>query len=692
MPAKIGRYLIQRRIGAGGMAVVYAALQESPRRVVALKVMRPGIAASSTARRFKREMEILARLRHPNIAQIHDAGMWDDGGGGMPYFVMEYIPEASPIDERCDAKSLDLRGRLKLFVKVCAGVQHGHAQGIVHRDLKPGNILVDAQGEPKIIDYGVARAAEADFGGATQQTEAGKLVGTVAFMSPEQVEARGGEIDPRTDVYALGVILYRLLTDRSPYPLSGMALHEAIRVIREDQPIKPSVIRPELKGDLETILLTALQKDRTRRYADAGAMGRDVLRFLAHKPIKARPAGPLYRLTLFVRRNRSAVIATTAIAAALLLVAAGGLWIWRSAVDLSSERERLRQVDAERQRSDREARAGAAATLAPPTTPARERVVLAEHAAPVRALAGDGAGRSLASLDDAGTLLVWDLAARRVGQRTSGLDGLSGPMAMMPAGDRVLLGRIDGLVEAMRVVDGEFEETPLQHTGTVSAIAASPDGRFVASAATDLVVQLWPTSERAARPLRAIDGAVASLAFGPAGRPLAAGMASGDVATLFDLRASAEGEPEVGVQRVRIGRAAVASVALDRNGSLLAAGSTEGVLRVAPPDDTTRGPTTLAHDHELAAMALHPSGRTLASADFHGHVRLWSVPTAADSAGGLVHTREFLHVARAADGRESPVAVRVLLYTGDGAWLAVGGADGRIVLMPVNERGVIEGE
>jgi len=680
MPARIGKYAIQRRIGSGGMAVVYAALQDSPRRVVAVKVMRPGIAASATARRFRRESEILARLRHPHIAQIYDAGLWDDGAGGMPYFVMEYIPDAAALDAYCDANQLDQRQRLKLFVKVCAGVQHGHAQGIVHRDLKPGNVLVTAQGEPKIIDYGVARATEADLAGQTQQTEAGKLVGTVSFMSPEQVEARPGEIDPRTDVYALGVILYRLLTDRSPYPLSGLRLHEAVRVIREDAPTRPSAIRPELRGDLETILLTCLDKDRTRRYADAGALGRDLLRYLAHKPIKARPAGPLYRLRLFGRRNRGAVLATSVITASLLLLGSGAAWMWFNWQELQIERQRLAEDASAREARDREARTSAAASLEPAPKTSIETIVAGAH--PVLSVATDGAGSKLVALDSDGVLRVWSLPDRKALLQSPALEGLAGPLAMMPAGDRILLGRRDGLVEAMRLDDGGFEQTPLEGRDAVTALAISADGRLVASAGRDLLVRVWPTSEVSARLLRGLEGLGSALALSPDGNLLAAGFERGSLMLSSDLRSPAgsasEDAPPI---RISLGRDPISHLAFSADGSLLFAATGAGrlhafgSLRSNPP--TTRW-SIQAHPRGLTAMAIHPGARCVATADEGGGIRFWSPE------GTLL--RELEHGGIASDATVVKQAVWTLAYLED--LLIVGDNAGRITLIPVDERGL----
>ncbi|MHC4650064.1 MAG: serine/threonine protein kinase [Planctomycetota bacterium] len=287
-PRRIGHYHVKRTIGTGGMGTVYEAVQEHPRRTVALKVMKPGIASRSALHRFEYEAQILARLRHPNIAQVYEAGTHDAGEGPVPYFVMEYIPNARSVTDFATGRKLGTRQRLELFAKVCDAINHGHQRGIIHRDLKPGNILVDAQGEPKIIDFGVARTTDSDLAVTTLQTGVGQLLGTLQYMSPEQVEADPQAIDARSDVYSLGVVLYELLADRLPYNVSRAAVLEAARIIKEEPPTRLSTADTRLRGDLETVVLTALNKEPGRRYQTADELGRDITRYLADEPILAR--------------------------------------------------------------------------------------------------------------------------------------------------------------------------------------------------------------------------------------------------------------------------------------------------------------------------------------------------------------------------------------------------------------------
>jgi WD40 repeat protein/predicted Ser/Thr protein kinase len=310
----VGRYRVLHLVGQGGMAAVYEAEQDRPNRRVALKVIRPGLLSPALLKRFEQEVEILGRLRHPGIAQIYEAGIAEDG---QPFFAMEFV-RGLPLDEYARSRSPTVRDRLSLMARVCDAVQHAHDQGVIHRDLKPGNILVDETGQPKVLDFGVARATDADLTTGAGLTQTGQLLGTPSYMSPEQL-ASGSAIDHRTDVYALGVILFELLAHRLPSQVANRPLAEVARLIVEQDPPRLGSINPELRGDVETIVAKALAKEPARRYASAADLAADIRRWLASEPILARPPSAMYHLRQFARRHTGLVGGVLATGAALVL-------------------------------------------------------------------------------------------------------------------------------------------------------------------------------------------------------------------------------------------------------------------------------------------------------------------------------------------------------------------------------------
>ena len=326
MPSEIGRYRILGIIASGGMGVVYEAMQEAPRRRVALKVIKAGAASKMALHRFHFEAQTLAKLSHPNIAQIYEAGTWESEGGEVPFFAMEYIPGARGLVTYAEKKNLSLEDRLVLFAKICDAVHHGHQKGVIHRDLKPDNILVDSNGDPKIIDFGVARATDADLAVTTMQTTIGQLIGTLQYMSPEQCDADPDRIDTRSDVYALGVVMFQLLSGKLPYDLKRQAIHEAVRIIKDERPTSMGTISTTLKGDIDTIALKALEKDRDRRYQSAAEFANDINHFLNNEPIIARPLSIGYQLRLFTKKYKRTCAAVLLLTISVFLGLLGTTW------------------------------------------------------------------------------------------------------------------------------------------------------------------------------------------------------------------------------------------------------------------------------------------------------------------------------------------------------------------------------
>ena len=323
LPERIGRYRIVRLLGEGGMGAVYEAEQENPHRTVALKVIRVGYADPEMVRRFENEAQALGRLHHPGIAQIYEAGTADTQFGSQPYFAMELV-HGQTLLTYCDQHHTNVRERLELMAKIADAVQHAHQRGLIHRDLKPANILVDEAGQPRILDFGVARLTDADTQ-ATRQTNIGQIVGTLSYMSPEQVQGDPDALDTRSDVYALGVILYEMLAGKMPYTLPRQ-LHEAVRTIQQTEASPLSTLVKSYRGDIETIVAKALEKDKSRRYGSAAELAADIRRHLHHEPIVARPPSTMYQLGKFARRNRALVTGVAAVFAVLLMGIVASAW------------------------------------------------------------------------------------------------------------------------------------------------------------------------------------------------------------------------------------------------------------------------------------------------------------------------------------------------------------------------------
>lgn len=334
--SKLGAYTIVRQIGVGGMGVVYEAIQDNPRRAVALKVIRPGVISRQLLRRFEAESRVLALLKHPGIAQVYEAGEFDSPAGRQPFFAMELI-RGEPIDRWCRRRGLDAGARLDLIAKICDAVEHAHGKGVVHRDLKPGNVLVDESGTPRVLDFGVARLQTEDGAVRTLATDAGQLVGTLPYMSPEQIGADPSRVGPHTDVYALGVMLYELLAGRLPLDVGELPLPEAARVIAEVEPIALGRVSPLFAGDVETIAGKAMNKEPSQRYASAAELAAELRRHLRDEPILARPTSALGQLRKFARRNRALV---GGVAATIVALAAGLVVSTVLAIKQAQQRDR----------------------------------------------------------------------------------------------------------------------------------------------------------------------------------------------------------------------------------------------------------------------------------------------------------------------------------------------------------------
>ena len=690
----LGGITIVRAIGTGGMGRVYEARQQAPSRLVAVKVMRDGIVSAAQMRRFEYEAQVLARLRHPHVAQIHALSTARIGPLTIPYFVMELVPDAKPLTLFCDAGGFSIRSRVGMLRKVAAAVAHGHQKGVIHRDLKPGNILVGGDGEPKVIDFGIARSTDGDAAiTALHLTDPGQVVGTLHYMSPEQLAGHGDDIDARSDVYALGLVLYELLTGTLPYDLRGRSVVDAIRVVAEEEPpVRATVARavcadPEVTADdarsLGVIVAKCLEKRAADRYATAAELEAELGRWLAGEPIVARPLSAGEQLLRLARRHRAAAAAIGASLAALLAAivgvsffavraeregAAARSQLYRATVllaaasrDRGAEGEARHLLDMAR---DLVVEAGARRPLelACLETSLDDAVAVLEgHTATVRALAWAPQQPRLVSAGEDGTVRLWEPVESGGGfgdgwRQTvlATLDAGLWAVAFSPDGDRVAAACGDGMSLVWDCVTGRERVRCVGHRGVVYGIAFSPDGRQLVTGGRDGTVRIWDAATgQEELSLTGNGGTVYSVAYSADGRVIASGSQDATV-RLWD---AATGE-ERAVLRGHGKR--VFSVAFSPQGDRVATAAEDATVRVW---DVATGEERAVFQHPVRANAVTftADGRVV-TATSDAVLRIW------DPSNGLEVGRRLGH----GGGIWSVASV------GQGPWLASGGTDATV--------------
>jgi WD40 repeat protein/predicted Ser/Thr protein kinase len=653
MRASFGRYRILRLRGKGGMGAVYEAEQDEPRRTVALKVMRPGLDSPELRKRFSQEVRILGRLHHVGIAQVYDAGATEDG---QLYFAMEFI-RGLPLDEHVRRHAVDARARLELVARVCDAVQHAHEHGVVHRDLKPANILVDETGHPKVLDFGVAHATGAGLLDSLARTRTGELIGTLGYMSPEQVAADPHAIDARSDVYALGVVLYELLGNRLPYRLDDLPIPEAVRVIRDDEPSRLGSVNKQFRGEIETIVAKALEKDKARRYPSAGELGADLRRFLRHEPISARPASAHYRVRKFVGRHK-ALVSSTAVAFAALLAA--------TVISLLAARDARESARLARSQAYQAGLAAAVAALS-----GHDVADAARHLerAP-RELRGWEWRHLHSRLDDSSDLvhlrpgtpafLHAGPGGPRVGTFSDTALRFLGPYSERAyhyffcarvGGQWLLASQEDPSSLVVRDETGRVVRTIKPDGGVRYTFALSPDPARVAIAQSGeqghlrLGVFDTSTGKETTRCADNLEPEIVAMAFSHDGKLLAAGGDSRDV-RIWDAATGRQ------LARCEGHTSKVLSLTFRQDGSRLLSASHDGTVRqwdaqtgreVEPPYDR--------HTAEVFVAAYSPDGQRIASAGSDRTVRLWWASGRQDQVALHGHSGAVSALAFSEDGR-----------------------------------------
>ena len=727
----IGSYKLIEEIGQGGMGNVFMALQVTPiRRKVALKLIKPGMDSRQVVARFEAERQALAMMDHPNIARVFDGGSTESG---RPYFVMELV-RGLPLTEYVDRYRPPVKDRLRLFLQVCQAVQHAHQKGVIHRDLKPSNIMVtlcDGAPIPKVIDFGIAKATRGQLSEDTLVTNYAQMIGTPLYMSPEQASLSSQDVDTRSDVYSLGMILYELLTGTTPFgrdEANEISIDDLRRIICDNEPPTPSTrlstlsvasdtldevshserksLSRQLKGELDWIVMKALEKDRTRRYQSAGEFARDVQRYLDDEPVEACPPSKIYLLRRSIHRHRVFLTFTTAIVLSLLVGLVGTTWQAMVATDAKNlARQRLDEANRQQEIAEQRKESLRQSLYAADIGTAHEvwltgnqqwavakleelrphedesdlrgfewyylwrlchsgRQMLPKHGGDVYGIAFSPDGKLLAAASQDETANVWDITT---GQLVTSLNEHAGELncvAFSPDGRWLAIGADNRTILIRDTETWELKAVLTGHNDNVLCVTFSPDGRFLASGAWDDRVRLWDATQF--KPLATLEGHandVEYLAFSPDSKTLAAACWSDNSIRLWDTNSGEERTVLRGhTQRVFC-------LAFSHDGRLVASGDKDYTVKLWDAASGEIRHTMLGHTEWVRGVAFSPDDRILASCSNDAFIRFW------DTATG-----ELIKKVRGNSDR-----LRAIAYSSDGKTMATAGSRGIVRLWEPDE-------
>ena len=701
----IGRYKLLQKIGEGGMGVVYMAEQEEPvRRRVALKIIKLGMDTKSVVARFEAERQALAMMDHPNIAKVLDGGATD---AGRPYFVMELV-RGVKITEYCDEAKLSTRGRLDLFITACHAIQHAHQKGIIHRDIKPSNILVtinDGVAVPKVIDFGIAKATEGRLTDKTLFTQFEALIGTPAYMSPEQAVMSSLDIDTRSDIYSLGVLLYELLTGSTPFDakeLMASGIDAMRKTIREKEPMRPSTklsqtlvaanvsslkssatgrpttedeVRADsrrllrvketitlLQGDLDWIVMKCLEKDRARRYETANGLAADLKRHLGNEPVVARPPSAAYRLQKAWRRNKLVFSAGTAVAAALVIgIVVSGWQAFEAGRARNAEQQQRLAAQAAQTRAESAQQAEKQERLRADVekTEARRYLYVAQMNLAQQAWEQNNLGRLRQLLEETQESpnrgFEWYYWQRQTHLPSKTLRGHLEDVtsvAFSPDGQRIVTGSWDQTAKVWEAASGRELLKLEGHSAPIWCVAFSPDGQKIVTGSWDQTAKVWDAAT--GRPLLTLKGhsaPIRSVAFSPDSRRIVTGSWD-QTAKVWE---AANGRVLLTIEG---NNGNVGCVAFSPDGQRIVTGLGDNTAKVWEAVSGRELFTLKGHGHQVRSVAFSPDGQRIVTGSDDQTAKVWEAASglSADKAGRVMltlkgHGAEIYCVAFSPDGQ-----------------------------------------